>query len=93
VVEKPGAEILPMNDPGRYQVTKTATDQYVFKVPTLRNIALTPPYFHTGKVWDLQQAVAVMGRSQLGATPLLRRRLRRQRPADRWSSAGSHRRR
>jgi cytochrome c peroxidase len=66
VVEKPGAEILPIDDPGRYQVTKTATDQYVFKVPTLRNIALTPPYFHTGKVWDLEQAVAIMGRSQLG---------------------------
>ncbi len=67
VVEKPGAEILPQGDPGRYQVTKTANDEYVFKVPTLRNITLTPPYFHSGTVWDLEQAVAVMGRSQLGA--------------------------
>lgn len=66
VVEKPGAEILPQGDPGRYQVTKTASDEYVFKVPTLRNITLTPPYFHSGTVWDLEQAVAVMGRSQLG---------------------------
>ena len=41
-------------------------DEYVFKVPTLRNIALTTPYFHTGKSWDLRQAVAVMGASQLG---------------------------
>jgi cytochrome c peroxidase len=32
----------------------------------LRNIALTAPYFHTGQVWDLRQAVAVMGTSQLG---------------------------
>ena len=48
-------------------VTKTASDEYVFKVPTLRNIALTAPYFHTGKAWDLRQAVAVMGTSQLGA--------------------------
>ena len=48
-------------------VTKTASDEYVFKVPTLRNIALTAPYFHTGKSWDLRQAVAVMGVSQLGA--------------------------
>jgi cytochrome c peroxidase len=48
-------------------VTKTASDEYVFKVPTLRNIALTAPYFHTGKSWDLRQAVAVMGTSQLGA--------------------------
>jgi len=36
-------------------------------VPSLRNIALTPPYFHTGKAWDLRQAVAVMGSTQLGA--------------------------
>jgi len=36
-------------------------------VPSLRNIALTAPYFHTGKVWDLRQAVAIMGSSQLGA--------------------------
>ena len=67
VVEKPGAEFLPPDDKGRFIVTKTASDEYVFKVPTLRNIALTAPYFHTGKAWDLRQAVAVMGTSQLGA--------------------------
>src|SRR5450631_1499896 len=67
VVEKPGASFLPPNDKGRFIVTKTASDEYVFKVPTLRNIALTAPYFHTGKSWDLRQAVAVMGVSQLGA--------------------------
>ncbi|MEO8064074.1 MAG: cytochrome-c peroxidase [Pseudomonadota bacterium] len=66
-VENPGAELLPVNDKGRFTVTKTATDEYVFKVPTLRNIALTAPYFHTGRSWDLRQAVAVMGTSQLGA--------------------------
>jgi len=66
VVEKPGAELLPPNDKGRFMVTKTPSDEYVFKVPTLRNIALTTPYFHTGKAWDLRQAVAVMGASQLG---------------------------
>lgn len=65
-VEKPGADLLPPNDKGRFTVTKTATDEYVFKVPTLRNIALTAPYFHTGRAWDLRQAVAVMGTSQLG---------------------------
>jgi cytochrome c peroxidase len=48
-------------------VTKTPSDEYVFKVPTLRNIALTAPYFHTCQAWDLWQAVAVMGVSQLGA--------------------------
>jgi cytochrome c peroxidase len=67
VVQKPGAEILPEKDKGRFTVTKTATDEYVFKVPSLRNIALTPPYFHSGQVWDLRQAVAVMGSAQLGA--------------------------
>jgi cytochrome c peroxidase len=35
-------------------------------VPSLRNIVLTPPYFHSGQVWDLRQAVAVMGSAQLG---------------------------
>jgi cytochrome c peroxidase len=67
VTEKPGAEFLPPNDKGRFMVTKTPSDEYVFKVPTLRNIALTAPYFHTGNAWDLRQAVAVMGTSQIGA--------------------------
>ncbi len=67
VIEKPGGELLPPDDKGRFMVTKTPSDEYVFKVPTLRNIALTAPYFHTGQVWDLRQAVAVMGTSQLGA--------------------------
>lgn len=66
VVENPGAELLPPGDKGRLAVTKSATDAYVFKVPTLRNIALTAPYFHSGRSWDLRQAVAVMGTSQLG---------------------------
>ena len=68
VVERPGADILPPADKGRFAVTKTASDEYVFRVPSLRNIVLTAPYFHTGKVWDLRQAVAIMGSSQLGAT-------------------------
>jgi cytochrome c peroxidase len=51
---------------GRFQVTSTTSDEYVFKVPTLRNIELTPPYFHSGKSWDLKQAIAVMATSQLG---------------------------
>lgn len=67
VVEKPGADILPIGDKGRFAVTKTADDEYVFRSPTLRNVELTGPYFHSGKVWDLRQAVAVMGPSQLGA--------------------------
>jgi cytochrome c peroxidase len=66
VVEKPGADFLPPEDKGRFQVTSTPSDEYVFKVPTLRNIQLTPPYFHSGKSWDLKQAIAVMASSQLG---------------------------
>jgi cytochrome c peroxidase len=67
VVEKPGAEVLPATDKGRFAVTRTASDEYAFKSPSLRNIALTAPYFHSGKVWDLGQAVGIMGSSQLGA--------------------------
>ncbi|HEX3035726.1 MAG TPA: cytochrome-c peroxidase [Thermodesulfobacteriota bacterium] len=66
VVKRPGADILPPGDKGRFMVTKTASDEYVFKVPTLRNIELTTPYFHSGTVWSLREAVAVMGSAQLG---------------------------
>jgi cytochrome c peroxidase len=68
VVEKPGADILPPNDKGRFAVTKTVSDEYVFRVPELRNIELTPPYFHSGQVWDLTQAVGIMATDQLGKT-------------------------
>jgi cytochrome c peroxidase len=67
VVEKPGAEILPPDDKGRFNVTKTASDEYVFRAAPLRNVALRAPYFHSGQVWSLKTAVAVMGESQLGA--------------------------
>ena len=66
VVERPGADILPPNDKGRFAVTKTVSDEYVFRVPPLRNIELTPPYFHSGQVWDLNQAVGIMATDQLG---------------------------
>lgn len=66
VIEKPGANILPAGDKGRFAVTKTADDQYVYRAAPLRNIELTAPYFHSGKVWSLKQAVAIMGTSQLG---------------------------
>jgi cytochrome c peroxidase len=67
VAEKPGADILPPGDKGRFEVTKTVSDEYVFKSPSLRNVELTPPYFHSGKVWDLKEAVRIMGSAQLGA--------------------------
>lgn len=66
LVEKPGADILPEGDKGRYAVTETAIDEYVFRAAPLRNIAVTAPYFHSGQVWDLKTAVQVMGVAQLG---------------------------
>jgi cytochrome c peroxidase len=67
LVERPGASVLPEGDRGRFQVTETASDDYVFRAGPLRNIELTAPYFHSGVVWSLEEAVAVMGVSQLGA--------------------------
>jgi cytochrome c peroxidase len=67
VVENPGAEVLPEKDKGRFNVSKTASDEYVFRAAPLRNVALRAPYFHSGQVWSLKQAVGVMGSSQLGA--------------------------
>jgi cytochrome c peroxidase len=68
VVASPGAAMRPPGDKGRSAVTGMTGDAYIFKVPTLRNIALTAPYFHTGSVWDLRQAVEVMANAQLGTT-------------------------
>ncbi len=53
-------------DLGRYLVTHEPADQHVFKVPSLRNVALTAPYFHDGSVRTLDAAVDVMFRYQLG---------------------------
>jgi cytochrome c peroxidase len=53
-------------DEGRYNETKDPADKYVFKVPSLRNVSMTPPYFHDGSVATLSQAVRVMGKVQLG---------------------------
>lgn len=65
VLERPDSKIVG-NDKGRFAVTHLQTDEYVFKSPSLRNIALTPPYFHSGKVWSLNEAVTIMGSAQLG---------------------------
>jgi cytochrome c peroxidase len=53
-------------DVGRFAVTKKEEDRYVFRVPMLRNVAKTPPYFHDGSVEKLDQAVRVMAAVQLG---------------------------
>ncbi|CAI8915903.1 cytochrome-c peroxidase [Methylocaldum szegediense] len=52
-------------DLGRYDVTKNEADKHMFKVPTLRNVALTAPYFHNGKVKTLEDAVKIMAKLQL----------------------------
>ncbi|MCL1074874.1 cytochrome-c peroxidase [Shewanella dokdonensis] len=51
---------------GRKAVTGKEADKMVFKVPTLRNIELTYPYFHDGSVWSLAEAVNTMSDVQLG---------------------------
>lgn len=56
-------------DLGRYNVTGDPDDRYVFKVPGLRNVARTAPYFHDGSAPDLEHAVDVMFRYQLGRVP------------------------
>lgn len=66
VVERPGGSVLPEGDRGRFAVTQTADDDYVFRAAPLRNVALTAPYFHSGAVWDLREAVQIMSSSQLG---------------------------
>lgn len=60
-----GTPLTPA-DLGRYNVTKDDWDKYFFKVPTLRNIALTAPYFHDGSAGTLEEAVEIMARYQLG---------------------------
>lgn len=65
VVEKPKEEITA-GDLGRFKFTGSKSDQYVFKSPSLRNLELTPPYFHSGKVWCMKEAVGIMGAAQLG---------------------------
>ncbi len=51
---------------GRVAVTKQEADRFNFKVPTLRNVELTYPYFHDGEAATLTEAVDIMGRIQLG---------------------------
>ncbi len=51
---------------GRYNITKREEDKYVFKVPSLRNIALTAPYMHDGRMSTLYDAVEFMTEHQLG---------------------------
>ncbi|MEJ2452716.1 MAG: cytochrome-c peroxidase [Candidatus Thiodiazotropha sp.] len=55
-----------MNDTGRMAATGNASDKNMWRVPTLRNLAYTAPYMHTGSVKSLPEAVRVMSKTQLG---------------------------
>ncbi|NLP58132.1 cytochrome-c peroxidase [Lutibacter sp. B1] len=52
-------------DEGKFEVTKNEADKYIFKSPSLRNVAKTYPYFHDGSVTDLKEAVSIMAKIQL----------------------------
>jgi len=66
VVADPGPIYRPPADKGRGAITGNASEDYFYKVPTLRNIVLTAPYFHTGSEPDLRKAIDVMAEVQLG---------------------------
>lgn len=66
VAHKPGVEIMPVADKGRSKVTNDVADDFVFRSAPLRNVALRAPYFHTGSVWTLEEAVDLMAKDQLG---------------------------
>jgi cytochrome c peroxidase len=53
-------------DPGRFRLTKNEADHMMFKVPSLRNVEKTGPYFHNGKITTLEQAITRMAEYQLG---------------------------
>jgi cytochrome c peroxidase len=53
-------------DRGRYEVTRKEADWMLFRVPSLRNVAMTGPYFHDGSVSSLEEAIRMMARHQLG---------------------------
>jgi len=64
-----GGELRPFELAGKYKFRNVGDflkDDMMVKVPTLRNITLTAPYFHNGQVWELSEAIKEMGRIQVG---------------------------
>jgi cytochrome c peroxidase len=59
-------ELFKGRDKGRFHDTKNEADSFTFKVQQLRNVAVTPPYFHDGSVAELGDAVRIMAKLQLG---------------------------
>jgi cytochrome c peroxidase len=68
VAQAPSELIRPAADKGRSAVTKSGSDDFVFRAAPLRNVALRAPYFHTGQVWTLEEAVNLMAADQLNET-------------------------
>ena len=66
-VKEPSTSHRPQNDIGLAAVTGDPTDKFVYRVPTLRNIAETGPYFHTGSADTLEEAIQIMAQVQLGS--------------------------
>jgi cytochrome c peroxidase len=66
VFEEPAALAKAVVDLGRFRVTKIDRDRGVFRVPSLRNVAVTGPYFHDGRAATLEEAVDTMANVQLG---------------------------
>ena len=67
-VEKKPSDKVMAGDKGRAKVTHAKDDEFSFRSPSLRNVELTAPYFHSGAVWSLKEAVKIMGDAQLGET-------------------------
>jgi cytochrome c peroxidase len=61
-----GRPVVTEADLGRFTLTGDPDDRFVFRVPSLRNVAVTAPYFHDGRAATLDAAVDTMARSQLG---------------------------
>ena len=59
-------EPYPTKDAGRFEVTKNEADRQFFKVPSLRNVEKTGPWFHDGSIKTLDDAIRTMARIQLG---------------------------
>jgi len=55
-----------LEDTGRFAHTNNENDKHIFKVPSLRNVAQTSPYFHNGSIETLPDAVKIMAKAQLG---------------------------
>lgn len=67
LIQKIGAiEKYNTHDLGKYYITKNEEDKFYFKVLSLRNIELTEPYFHDGKIKTLKEAVETMMKHQVG---------------------------